>query len=633
MNILPPDIALLGLQAADRQLMADIKLWLPVLYKLSVTAEAMRKVTETARRSGRSFETELVFSGCVAETALYRALADTLGLEFIDRIEVSSLIARETDAIAMMKANKLTAFAALGAPSPVLLIAPSRDDLPRLRVLARSADATARICITTPSAMRTALAALAAPKLSQFGAQGLYDSAEQFSARVVMSTPQAILCGMLMAILPLLIWFFPFGALVTLHIIGTGFFVSCAGLRTLAAAHPSPASGMRLRDPPLERPVYSVLVALYREREIVPQLLRALSRLQWPRDKLEIKLICEADDLETIEAIRAHELRTWVDIVIVPRSRPRTKPKALRYALPLTNGEFIVLFDAEDKPHPMQLEEAWRRFSATGDELACLQAPLDIVNGGKSSLSAMFAFEYSGLFRGFLPWLARIGPILPLGGTSNHFRRSALEESGGWDPHNVTEDADIGVRLVRLGYRLETIGLPTQEQAPEALHEWMPQRTRWLKGWMQSWLVHMRDPVALYRDLGGPAFVLTQLLLAGAIVSVLLHPVIFITALVYGAILMSGDELGILRTVMFVIDVANLFISYASFFILGWRHKGRRVPMRAWRIALWTPLYWLLLSWAGWRALVELVRKPHHWNKTPHKPVGGITPAAVSLGP
>lgn len=230
-------------------------------------------------------------------------------------------------------------------------------------------------------------------------------------------------------------------------------------------------------------PVYSVLVALYKEAEVVPDLLVGLGLLAWPRSKLEIKLVCEQDDAETIAAINVHPLRSFVEVILVPPSLPRTKPKALAYALRLSRGELIVLYDAEDRPHPMQLAEAWQRFQTAGRDLACLQAPLEIANRQENIIANMFGFEYAALFRGLLPWLADNRITLPLGGTSNHFCRDVLEEIGGWDPYNVTEDADVGLRLARHGYRCETLSCPTREQAPADFASWHRQRVRWFKGW------------------------------------------------------------------------------------------------------------------------------------------------------
>jgi cellulose synthase/poly-beta-1,6-N-acetylglucosamine synthase-like glycosyltransferase len=291
----------------------------------------------------------------------------------------------------------------------------------------------------------------------------------------------------------------------------------------------------------------------------------------------------------------------------------------LAYALPITSGEFVVLFDAEDHPHPWQLVEAWQRFRAGGDRLACLQAPLEISNRHGSLLSRMFFFEYSALFRGLLPWLARYELLLPLGGTSNHFRREALERLGGWDPHNVTEDADLGVRLVRFGYRAETISLPTLEDAPEDFRTWLPQRTRWFKGWFQTWLVHMRNPLRLTRDLGFGSFVVAQILFAGMIVSATAHP--FLIAMVASVLMgiATGNPLGIMESIFLPLDVINIAGSYLSFLILGWRTLRASERKGAWKVVLFTPVYWMMISLAAWRSLWQLWLRPHHWEKTAHR--------------
>jgi cellulose synthase/poly-beta-1,6-N-acetylglucosamine synthase-like glycosyltransferase len=205
----------------------------------------------------------------------------------------------------------------------------------------------------------------------------------------------------------------------------------------------------------------------------------------WPRDRLDIKLVLEAGDRATVAAIRRRVASASYEIVIVPPIGPRTKPKALSYALAFARGEFVTVYDAEDRPHPLQLREAHAAFCRAGRDLACLQSSLVIDNGETSWLARLFTIEYAALFDGLLPALAKLGMPLPLGGTSNHFRRAALEAVGGWDPFNVTEDADLGIRLARFGYRAATIALPTLEEAPADLGPWIRQRTRWFKGWMR----------------------------------------------------------------------------------------------------------------------------------------------------
>jgi cellulose synthase/poly-beta-1,6-N-acetylglucosamine synthase-like glycosyltransferase len=102
-----------------------------------------------------------------------------------------------------------------------------------------------------------------------------------------------------------------------------------------------------------------------------------------------------------------------------------------------------------------------------------------------SWLARYFTAEYAGQFDVVLPKLAALGLPLPLGGSSNHFRTVTLREVGGWDPHNVTEDADLGMRLARFGYRSGVVASSTYEEAPADIGRWLGQRTRWFKGWMR----------------------------------------------------------------------------------------------------------------------------------------------------
>jgi cellulose synthase/poly-beta-1,6-N-acetylglucosamine synthase-like glycosyltransferase len=306
----------------------------------------------------------------------------------------------------------------------------------------------------------------------------------------------------------------------------------------------------------------------------------------------------------------------------VPPCNPRTKPKALTYALAAARGEYLAIYDAEDRPHPQQLREAYGRFRTSPAEVACLQAPLIITNARESWISALFSLEYSGLFRGLLPMLAESKMPLPLGGTSNHFRTETLRAVGGWDPFNVTEDADLGLRLYRLGYRSEVIVRQTLEDAPTTVRVWMAQRSRWFKGRLQTWLVLMRNPRRLAREMGSKAFCTFQLMIGGMLVSSLLHPLVIVFAGI-GAYSMLAAPTGDIPTGMlslFVIDMVNILGSYLVFLALGLssmiEHEKRLIGRR-W-IAV--PLYWLMTSIAAWQAVLELRSKPFVWNKTPHQP-------------
>jgi glycosyltransferase XagB len=359
-------------------------------------------------------------------------------------------------------------------------------------------------------------------------------------------------------------------------------------------------------------------VPLYREAGQVCELVNAIASMDWPASRREVFLVCEEDDAQTVRAVRACALPEGFHLVCCPKSFPRTKPKALNFALPLAKGEFIVVYDAEDRPHPLQLREAYKRFAADGSDLACLQAPLTATNGAAGWLSAMYAVEYDTLFRGTLPALASIGGPLPLGGTSNHFRTEALRACMGWDAWNVTEDADLGVRLARLGFRCATIDLPTLEEAPETLPVWMRQRTRWLKGWMQTILVHMRDPLRLQRELGWSGFLVFQLSMTTIVASVLAHPFVLAHAILSLCRITLGHELSARQFAYVGLDLFSITASYMTYGLLAGavaRRSGKRVGMH---LQLSLPVYWLLISAAGWRAAWQFLREPFKWEKTEH---------------
>ncbi|MEM7216113.1 MAG: glycosyltransferase family 2 protein, partial [Pseudomonadota bacterium] len=364
-------------------------------------------------------------------------------------------------------------------------------------------------------------------------------------------------------------------------------------------------------------PVYTVLVALYNEPRQIRDLVEHLWNLNWPKHKLDIKLVCEADDLETIAAIKTENLPQCFDLVMVPPVSPRTKPKALNYALPLAHGKYLVLYDAEDQPSPDQLREAYNRFLVSDADVACLQAPLYIHNHRQNWLCRMFAIEYLTLFNGILPVLAKWRVPFPLGGTSNHFRTDILRKVGAWDPYNVTEDADLGVRLFREGYRSETISLPTYEEAPPNLYPWLKQRTRWIKGWMQTILVHNRSPVAFFRDLGlrnGLAF---HLFLTSIVISVIIHPIFLFLAIQQIANLPIITPNGI-DTLILGTSIFNLVGGYTTYGLLAYAVLKTSGHQSYSGFILTIPFYWLLISVAGWRAIFHLIVKPHMWEKTPH---------------
>jgi cellulose synthase/poly-beta-1,6-N-acetylglucosamine synthase-like glycosyltransferase len=363
-------------------------------------------------------------------------------------------------------------------------------------------------------------------------------------------------------------------------------------------------------------PTISIIVALYRESDIAARLVQRLARLDYPAALLDVILAVEADDRTTLDALSAAELPPWMQIVIVPEGQVKTKPRALNHALDYARGTIIGVYDAEDAPEPDQLRKVVAQFRRSGPEVGCLQGMLDYYNPRTNWLSRCFTIEYAGWFRLILPGIARLGLVVPLGGTTLFFRRDVLEAVGAWDAHNVTEDADLGVRLVRHGYRTELVDTVTGEEANCRAFPWVKQRSRWIKGYMMTWAVHMRHPGLLWRQLGPRAFLGFQVMFFGSIAQVLLAPVLWSFMLVplgyehpLSAVLPVGLVWGMM-TVFILSEVANLAIG-----IVGLGRTRHRLS--AW----WVPtmkLYFPLATLAAYKALFELVSRPFYWDKTAH---------------
>jgi len=362
-------------------------------------------------------------------------------------------------------------------------------------------------------------------------------------------------------------------------------------------------------------PTFSVLIPVYREAEVVPGLVAAMRRLDYPASRLEILFITEANDLATRRALPAAGLAENMRVVSVPGGQPKTKPRALNYALQDARGILVAIYDAEDVPDRDQLRRAAEAFIEGGPRLACVQARLTIYNADQSFLSRQFALEYSALFRGLLPALAYLRLPIPLGGTSNHFRRDLLLKCGGWDPFNVTEDADLGIRLARLGYTVSVIPSETSEEAPACWRSWRGQRTRWIKGWIQTYLVHMRHPLRLWRDLGTWQFTGFQVMIGGMILSILVHPWFYILA---AAAVLSGGGLTPSNAFFWWTCGSGLVIGYGAAWALTIVTALRHGAPRRLISAAWLPVYWLAMSWAAYCALVDLIFRPFHWEKTAH---------------
>ncbi len=365
---------------------------------------------------------------------------------------------------------------------------------------------------------------------------------------------------------------------------------------------------------------YTILCPLYRESDVLPQFVTAMSRLDYPKEKLQVILLLEEDDSETVKRTQDYQLPKYFEIVVVPHSLPKTKPKALNYGLKRAQGEFIVVYDAEDIPDPSQLKKVIVAFQKTEDKVACIQAKLNFYNPHHNSLTRVFTVEYSLWFDLVLTGLQSFFAPIPLGGTSNHFRLKVLKTLKGWDSFNVTEDCDLGMRLVKKGYRTALIQSITLEEANSDLKNWFLQRTRWIKGYIQTYLVHMRRPQEFMRNWREPDLLTFQLIVGGKILSMFINPLMWITTISYftarsmmGPFIEQFFPAPVLYMGVFSLVFGNFLYMY-SYMIAA----AKRGHFDLIKYSFLVPFYWLAMSVAAWQAVIQLIRRPHFWPKTIH---------------
>jgi cellulose synthase/poly-beta-1,6-N-acetylglucosamine synthase-like glycosyltransferase len=501
-----------------------------------------------------------------------------------------------------------------GADGAVLHAAPRFATFLRLKGVGdRRPSLRGRIVIVPGSAIRSALAELAREAMMESARHRLFRRWPHAAGHIDAPRHARIGFVLLLALL--------MGAVAGAPWLSASLFLPLVSLllllpalmRLAAALLPPPVRPTVAMLDDAELPVYTVLVPLRDEAHMVGQLAAALRAINYPPEKLDIRFVVETRSLATVAAVQRELYDPRFELVLVPDALPRTKPKALNYALPLVRGEHLVVYDAEDIPEPGQLRLAASTFAAR-PELTCLQAELVIDNAGEGLLPALFAGEYAGQFGLMLPLLARLGLPMPLGGTSNHFRVDALRAVGGWDPFNVTEDADLGVRLARRGMRTATIASHTGEEAPIRLAPWLRQRTRWMKGWMQTLIVHNRDWRALLRDLGWGGFLGVHIYIGSMLLSAPLHTAFLVSLAVAVATLHWPISLGwaeMLAIVVFVIG----YLGPALLVVAG---LGRLKRLDLLPAQALLPFYWVLHGVAMLLAAWELVMKPFAWAKTPH---------------
>jgi len=570
-----------------------------------LSPDTLRDAALIAELTGITADVALLRCGLVEERTFYRALAAELDLPFLMAPRLSAEV-RHPESI-------LTGLAPLAHGSGFVM-APQGWRLIRLL---RSPKPIRRLAITTPSLLTRSVLRAQNRLIARRAALDLPHAAPNLSSYGGASLPQIQAACLAALLMSFCIVADPRMAIALLPSLASPIFLCIIVLRLASSFLANP-----LRPPiPLPRendaslPIYTIIVALYREKRVARRLVAALERLDYPAAKLDIKLVLETDDRETMAALAAIDLPGNIEIIVAPPGEPRTKPRALNVALPLARGRFTVVYDAEDVPDPEQLRLAVSTFSRLPEDVACLQARLTIDNTDDTWLTRLFTIEYAALFDVLNPGLAEIGSPIPLGGTSNHFRTAILESIHGWDAWNVTEDADLGIRLARLGYRVADLPSSTQEEAPSTLDAWLRQRTRWMKGFLQTGISHSRDLASGFAQLGLWKSYAAMALTAGAILSALVYPV----CVAFLVMLWLSERSQSPWDQAWYAGSLTLFLSgMASVFIPAIVALHRR---GLWRLLPWVallPLYYGLVSLAAWRGLWEFGTAPFQWNKTSH---------------
>jgi len=466
---------------------------------------------------------------------------------------------------------------------------------------------------------------------------GLRQAAPEMSAHTVLSVRQKIgLIGLIAALVGGAVLD---GLLMLRIIVAVGTAMYAATLiyrmllirRGLKGSHLVQVSDQdALAIPADQLPVYSVLVPAYKEPGVIGKIIAAISQLDYPADKLDVRLLLEADDEETIAAARTSVGSAPITIVLVPAAEPRTKPKACNFGLQSATGELVTIFDAEDRPEPLQLRRAVLALQRLGEGFACVQARLGYFNATQNMITRWFTIEYGTWFRFLLPGLVSVGAPIPLGGTSNHFRTPLLRALQAWDPYNVTEDADLGIRLARLGYSVGVLDSITEEEANSDFVNWIKQRSRWYKGYLQTWLVHMRRPVDVHRELGWRGAFGLHLFVLGTPLTALINPLFWGLAILWFVQKPSGVAALFPPAVYYVALTCFVFGNAAVIYVNVLTTQVINQPNLL-KAGLLVPAYWIMMSIAAVKAAFQLVFKPSYWEKTSHGLNTAVAEPAVEI--
>ena len=587
-----------------------------------ITNEDLQSALELQQQWGTRLGDILVSKGLVQPYAFYRVLAEQFDKPFINLMDIppQKSLWQESE-LDQYTEHLVLPFRQEGSRTIFACADPSQA---ALSFMEEHSTGEYDFVITSKFDIIWVIQREANDYLVDYAVNDLANKQPVNSARQVFTSAQLIWIYVVMTLLLISVTIWPVTTLIAINLFFCLFLLLNFGLRMVFAwvggdtqidVKVTDEEVLALSDRDL--PTYTVLIPMYKEPEVLPIITSAVRNFDYPLSKLDIKLILEDDDEETIQAAKDLGLEGIFEIIRVPDSLPKTKPKACNYGLSFARGELVTIYDAEDRPEPDQLKKAVLAFRKAPDNTAVIQARLNYFNSDENWLTRMFTLEYSLWFDFYLPALEALKIPIPLGGTSNHFKMHILKEVDAWDPYNVTEDADLGVRYTQLSYRVGIVNSTTYEEANSHIGNWIRQRSRWIKGYMQTYLVHMRHPIELYKSLGFSAFWGFQFFIGGAVLSALIAPFLY---LMYFFWLYTQthalDPLFpsfILYISLFNLLLGNGLLIYLSMLSVFKRHLFKLIPW-----ALTIPLYWILMSVAAYRAVWQLIHDPFYWEKTDH---------------
>jgi glycosyltransferase XagB len=588
-----------------------------------ITLAQLDEATRLAEEWGETLSDVLLARNWIRPATYYRSLAQRFGTEYVS-------LRRE-------------------APDPALLDAAEAEDyVRRLTIPWRMRDghvvvATANpgpeailytrsrwgphagLVVTSKFDIQWALQDVFSEGYSEKAVFELAERDPGMSAQTVFTPSQVVTAWAFVTLIAVGLAFAPIATLIAINAIMSVFYLGnfifkgvliwAGGEQQYRRSREIEAAARMLRDEDL--PIFTVLVPMFREPNVLPILANALRNLDYPTSRLDIKLVLEAGDTETIDAAMNLGLEAIFEIVRVPPSQPQTKPKACNYALRFARGEYLVIFDAEDKPEPDQLRKVVAAFRRAPHNVACIQCRLNYYNRDENWLTRLFTLDYSLWFDLMLPGLERLGIPIPLGGTSNHFKMNVLRELHAWDPFNVTEDADLGIRMTQKGYGVMLIDSTTYEEANVSQPNWVRQRSRWIKGYMQTFLVHTRRPVHLLRTIGPLGMLGFIFFIGGTVLFSLLNPV-FWAMFVFFTITHTAGLDYLFPSALLYIALFNLLAGNGLFIFVMMLAPFRRNWLELVPFSLTVIWYWALMSIAAWKAAWQLLAKPFYWEKTTH---------------